>query len=67
MWRISEVGGQLGFERTLHYPLGQLSQQPMLTENILRIGIIFQQFIQEGVLFLIDTGHLCLLSLAVRE
>jgi hypothetical protein len=42
---IPEVCRQLGFQRTLDDPFGQLSEQAMLPENIFRVSIIFEEFI----------------------
>jgi hypothetical protein len=42
---ISKVRGQLGFQGTLDEPCGQLPEQAMLTQDILRVGILFEEFI----------------------
>jgi hypothetical protein len=67
MGRIPEMCGQLCCQRTLDHPLGQQPESAMLSQAILRIGIIVQQFVQEGVGFLVAPGHLCLLAFAIRE
>ena len=42
---IAQVGGQLGFQDPLDHPFGQLLQQAMLPEDVLRAVIVFEQFI----------------------
>jgi len=42
---IAQVGGQLGFQHALHHPFGQLLEQPMLSKDVARVGIIFEQFV----------------------
>ena len=42
---IAQVGRQLGFQHPLYHPFGQLLQQAMLAQNILRVGIVFEQFV----------------------
>jgi hypothetical protein len=61
---IPERRRQLRFSCPLHDPLRQLFQQAVLAEDILWIGILLQQFVSQGFLFLGDTGHLILLRLS---
>ena len=42
---IAQVGGQLSFQHPLDHAFGQLFQQPMLPEDVLGVGVIFQQFV----------------------
>jgi hypothetical protein len=39
------------------YPFGQLSEQAMLSQDILGVDIIFQEFISQGVMFRCVPGH----------
>ena len=61
------MGGQLGFQHPLDHPLGQLFQQPVFPQNILGIGIIFEEFVQQGFLLGDATGHLTLLFVVIKD
>jgi len=45
MGRIPEVVGQFSLQRTLNEPFRQLPEQAVLPEDILRVGVIFQEFV----------------------
>jgi hypothetical protein len=63
---IAKMHCRLRFQHPLYNPLGQVFQQPVLTQNIAWIGIVFQQFVSQGFLCCVPTGHLALLLLSVK-
>src|SRR4029453_16832440 len=58
---IAQVGGRLSLQHALNYPFGQLLEQPLLPKDVSRVGIIFEQFVYQGFLFGVYTGHRVLL------
>ena len=64
---IAQVGGQFSFQHPLDHPFGQLLQQPMLSEDVLRVRLVFEQCVYQGFVFGVYTGHLVLLMSVLIE
>ena len=67
MRRIAQVGRQLGVQRPLDHPLGELLEQAVLAQDVFRVRRVFEQFIEQRVVFRLGTGHLILLMFGLLE
>jgi hypothetical protein len=61
------VRRQLGLSRTLDEPFGQRPEQAMLAQDSFGVGLIFEEFIQQGIVFRCVPGHRFLLWLISQE